>query len=50
MGPAAFDDTIEYEAWSKSGELSAVLIFDVWNPHLTRVEQVMLQRFFMCQM
>jgi aspartate beta-hydroxylase len=42
----AFDDTIEHEAWNNSDELRAVLIFDVWNPHLTSVEQTMLQRFF----
>jgi aspartate beta-hydroxylase len=42
----AFDDTIEHEAWNDSEELRAVLIFDVWNPHLTSVEQTMLQRFF----
>ncbi len=42
----AFDDTIEHEAWNNSEELRAVLIFDVWNPHLTSVEQAMLQRFF----
>lgn len=47
MGEAfAFDDTIEHEAWNNSDQLRAVLIFDVWNPHLTRVEQTMLQRFF----
>jgi aspartate beta-hydroxylase len=47
MGEAfAFDDTIEHEAWNNSDELRAVLIFDVWNPHLTPVEQTMLQRFF----
>ena len=46
MGEAfAFDDTIEHEAWNNSDELRAVLIFDVWNPHLTPVEQTMLQRF-----
>lgn len=42
----AFDDTIEHEAWNDSDEMRAVLIFDVWNPHLTTVEQVMIQRFF----
>lgn len=42
----AFDDTIEHEAWNNSDEMRAVLIFDVWNPHLTPVEQTMLQRFF----
>lgn len=35
----AFDDTIEHEAWNDSDELRAVLIFDVWNPHLTSDEQ-----------
>jgi aspartyl/asparaginyl beta-hydroxylase (cupin superfamily) len=42
----AFDDTIEHEAWNESNSLRAVLIFDVWNPHLTKVEQTMLQRFY----
>lgn len=42
----AFDDTIEHEAWNDSDEPRAVLIFDVWNPHLTPKEQVLLQRFF----
>ena len=42
----AFDDTIEHEAWNNSEDLRAVLIFDVWNPHLASVEQMMLQRFF----
>jgi aspartate beta-hydroxylase len=42
----AFDDTIEHEAWNDSNEMRAVLIFDVWNPHLTAVEQTMIQRFF----
>lgn len=42
----AFDDTIEHEAWNKSGELRIVLIFDVWNPHLSREEQELLTDFF----
>jgi aspartyl/asparaginyl beta-hydroxylase (cupin superfamily) len=42
----AFDDTIEHEAWNDSGELRAVLIFDVWNPHLTPVERELLRGFF----
>lgn len=37
--PFAFDDTIEHEAWNDSDELRAVLIFDVWNPHLSPEEQ-----------
>ncbi len=42
----AFDDTIEHEAWNRSTERRIVLIFDVWNPHLTPVEQDLLTRFF----
>jgi aspartyl/asparaginyl beta-hydroxylase (cupin superfamily)/glycosyltransferase A (GT-A) superfamily protein (DUF2064 family) len=42
----AFDDTIEHEAWNDSDELRAVLILDVWNPHLTAVEREMLSAFF----
>lgn len=37
--PFAFDDTIEHEAWNGSDELRALLIFDVWNPHLSTEEQ-----------
>ncbi|VWX46976.1 aspartyl/asparaginyl beta-hydroxylase domain-containing protein [Novosphingobium sp. 9U] len=42
----AFDDTIEHEAWNRSGERRAILIFDVWNPHLTRAEQTLLAAFY----
>ena len=42
----AFDDTIEHEAWNDSDEPRIVLIFDVWNPHLTTDEQRLLQEFF----
>ena len=42
----AFDDTIEHEAWNESDELRAVLIFDVWNPHLTETEKSLIQRYF----
>ncbi len=42
----AFDDTIEHEAWNSSDELRAVLIFDVWNPHMTLAERAMVRRFF----
>jgi aspartyl/asparaginyl beta-hydroxylase (cupin superfamily) len=42
----AFDDTIEHEAWNRSQELRAILIFDVWNPHLTKTEQDLLCAFF----
>jgi aspartate beta-hydroxylase len=42
----AFDDTIEHEAWNNSDQMRAVLIFDVWNPHLTRSEQDLITRYF----
>ena len=42
----AFDDTIEHEAWNDSDDLRAVLIFDVWNPHLTSSEHELLRRYF----
>lgn len=35
----AFDDTIEHEAWNLSDRRRAVLIFDVWNPHLSANER-----------
>jgi aspartate beta-hydroxylase len=42
----AFDDTIEHEAWNESAQLRAVLIFDVWNPHIDEDERMLIQRFF----
>ncbi|WP_176400371.1 aspartyl/asparaginyl beta-hydroxylase domain-containing protein [Sphingobium sp. Z007] len=42
----AFDDTIEHEAWNESEHLRAVLIFDVWNPHLSLEEQQLLKQFY----
>ena len=42
----AFDDTIEHEAWNKSSEDRVVLIFDVWNPHLSEEERRLLQKVF----
>jgi len=42
----AFDDTIEHEAWNDSNELRAVLILDVWNPHITEEERALLLRYF----
>jgi len=41
-----FDDTIEHEAWNDSDAMRAVLIFDVWNPHLSPVEQGLIRAFF----
>ena len=34
-----FDDTIEHEARNDSDQLRAVLIFDIWNPHLSAAER-----------
>jgi len=42
----AFDDTIEHEAWNDSDELRGILIFDVWNPHLTLTERGLMRDFF----
>jgi aspartate beta-hydroxylase len=42
----AFDDTIEHEAWNTSDEPRIVLIFDVWNPHLSDAEQANLAKLF----
>lgn len=42
----AFDDTIEHEAWNASDQIRAILIFDVWNPHLTILEQQAIVRYY----
>jgi hypothetical protein len=43
MGEAwVFDDTIEHEAWNRSGEVRVILIFDVWNPYLTLPERALV--------
>lgn len=44
--PFAFDDTIEHEAWNDSDDLRTVLIFDVWNPHLTEREREVIRRYY----
>lgn len=41
-----FDDTIEHEAVNPTAEFRAVLIFDVWNPWLSRAEIEGLQAMF----
>ena len=41
-----FDDTINHEAWNRSDKDRVVLIFDVWNPHLTGDERALLADFF----
>lgn len=42
----AFDDTIEHEAWNRSNRRRAVLILDVWNPHLTEREREAVTAYF----
>ena len=41
-----FDDTIEHEAWNDSPDARILLIFDVWNPHLSVKERELLTRLF----
>lgn len=35
-----FDDTIEHEAWNRSGQDRYVLLFDIWRPELTQEERL----------
>lgn len=39
-----FDDTIRHAAWNHSDERRVVLIFDVWNPFLSTLEQALIAR------
>jgi aspartate beta-hydroxylase len=39
-----FDDTYEHEAWNRSDRIRVVLIFDLWNPHLTELERAAVAR------
>lgn len=34
-----FDDTIEHEAWNRSGEDRYILLFDIWRPELSEEER-----------
>jgi aspartyl/asparaginyl beta-hydroxylase (cupin superfamily) len=40
-----FDDTVEHEAWNDSDQLRVVLIFDIWHPDLSPLEQGLVARF-----
>ncbi|MEO5867029.1 MAG: aspartyl/asparaginyl beta-hydroxylase domain-containing protein [Sphingomonas sp.] len=42
----AFDDTIEHEAWNRSDQVRAILIFDVWNPYIKAAERDLLRQFY----
>jgi aspartate beta-hydroxylase len=35
-----FDDSYIHEAWNHSEQTRVVLIFDIWNPHLSEAERV----------
>jgi len=37
-----FDDTYEHEAWNRSDQTRAVMIFDLWNPFLSLPERAVL--------
>jgi aspartate beta-hydroxylase len=37
-----FDDTYEHEAWNRSSQTRAVMIFDLWNPFLSAPERAVL--------
>jgi aspartyl/asparaginyl beta-hydroxylase (cupin superfamily) len=37
-----FDDTIEHEAWNDSDAPRAILMFDIWHPHLTGPERALV--------
>ncbi|MGH8325575.1 MAG: aspartyl/asparaginyl beta-hydroxylase domain-containing protein [Steroidobacteraceae bacterium] len=37
-----FDDTIEHEAWNRSGEPRVVLLFDIWRPELSDAERALI--------
>ena len=39
-----FDDTFEHEAWNDSDAPRAVLILDIWSPHLTAAERDMVSK------
>ncbi|WP_116808326.1 aspartyl/asparaginyl beta-hydroxylase domain-containing protein [Steroidobacter cummioxidans] len=39
-----FDDTYEHEAWNRSDRTRVVLIFDIWNPHLTAAERAAIEQ------
>ena len=41
-----FDDTIEHEAWNRSGETRVVLLFELWRPELTETEKAMVTAMF----
>lgn len=41
-----FDDSIEHEAWNRSGDTRVVLLFEVWRPEIDAEEREALTRLF----
>lgn len=41
-----FDDTIEHEAWNRSGRTRVILLFEIWRPELTAEERRAVQSLF----
>jgi aspartyl/asparaginyl beta-hydroxylase (cupin superfamily) len=41
-----FDDSIEHEAWNRSGETRVILLFEIWRPELTEGEREALTALF----
>jgi aspartate beta-hydroxylase len=41
-----FDDTIEHEAWNRSGDVRVILLFEIWNPAVTPAERILLHDMF----
>jgi aspartate beta-hydroxylase len=37
-----FDDTIEHEAWNRSGQPRVILLFEAWRPELTAKERALV--------
>lgn len=42
----AFDDTIEHEAWNRSGRTRVILLFETWRPELTEEERALVAAMF----
>lgn len=41
-----FDDSIQHEAWNRSGELRVILLFDIWRPELDELEREAIAAMF----
>ena len=41
-----FDDTIEHEAWNRSGQTRVILLFETWRPELSMEERALVGAMF----